>query len=219
MNFLEPSLPGLFAGNRNHAVNGSLWTIKLEVGFYMAAPLLAYILRALKSKKNMNIFLACLYVFGFVYNFVCLYISRKTGNMFIGKMAHQLPGFIQSFAVGIFCAINYDFVRRHDKYLILPGAAMAVLYYITGNQYLLPVGLGIIIMFVGFNFSCLNGIGKMSDYSYGAYLFHFPVIQILTALGYFKLNKNAALLIVLGTVFSIAYLSWNFLEKRVLKRP
>jgi peptidoglycan/LPS O-acetylase OafA/YrhL len=38
------------------------------------------------------------------------------------------------------------------------------------------------------------------------------------ALEYFKTNKNIALLLVLGTVFAVAYLSWNFLEKRILKR-
>lgn len=218
MNFLQPSLPGVFLENSLQAVNGSLWTIKLEISFYIVVPFLAYIINKLKSRKRINIFLVCIYVFGYIYNFICLYISKKIGDRFIGELAHQLPGFIQYFAVGIFCVINYDFVRKYDKYMIIPGIIIVSIYYITGNEYLLPIGLGIIIMFLAFNFKKLNSIGKNGDYSYGVYIFHFPIIQLLVSTGYFYLNKNITLLIVIGVVFSISYLSWNLLEKKILKR-
>jgi peptidoglycan/LPS O-acetylase OafA/YrhL len=215
MNFLHASLPGVFSGN---PVNGSLWTIKLEIGFYIIVPIIAYILNKCKTKKRINIFLACLYLFGYVYSFICLYIAEKMENRFIEELSHQLPGFIQYFAVGIFCVINYNLVRKYDKLLIIPGIIILVLYYTIGNEYLLPVGLGIIIMYIGFNFNKLNNIGKNGDYSYGAYIYHFPLIQILIALGYFKLNKYITLLIVMGTVFCMAYISWNFLERKFLKK-
>lgn len=59
MNFLQPSLPGVFDG---HPVNGSLWTIKLEIGFYITVPIIAYVFNKCKTKKRINIFLAGLYV-------------------------------------------------------------------------------------------------------------------------------------------------------------
>ncbi|AEF85764.1 acyltransferase 3 [Treponema primitia ZAS-2] len=215
MNFLYPSLPGVFSGN---PVNGSLWTIKLEIGFYIIVPIIAYILNKCKTKKRINIFLACLYLSGYIYNFICLYMAKKMENRFIEELAHQLPGFIQYFAVGIFCVINYNFVRKYDKFLIIPGIIILVLYYTIGNEYLLPIGLGIIIMYIGFNFNKLNNIGKNEDYSFGVYIYHFPVIQILITLGYFKLNKYITLIIVMGTVFCMAYISWNMLEMKFLKR-
>jgi peptidoglycan/LPS O-acetylase OafA/YrhL len=218
MNFIQSSLPGVFIENNTQAVNGSLWTIKLEIGFYIIVPLIAYLLNRLKTKRNINLFLGCLYLFGYLYNFVCLYISKKFNSGIIEELAHQLPGFIQFFAVGIFCAINFELVKKYDKYLILPSIIIMVVYYITGNEYLLPIGLGIIIMFIGFNFRRLNTIGKTGDYSYGVYIFHFPIIQIMVLLGYFKINKYLALLIVIGTVFSVAYISWHFLERKILKR-
>jgi peptidoglycan/LPS O-acetylase OafA/YrhL len=215
MNFLQPSLPGVFTGNNTSAVNGSLWTIKLEIGFYIIVPIIAYILLKLKNKKRINIFLACLYVSGYVYNFICLYISNRWKIAFYGELAHQLPAFIQFFAVGIFCAINYELVHKNIKYLITPGIIILIVYYTTRNEYLLPLGLGIIIIFIGFNFKQLNSIGQTGDYSYGVYIFHFPIIQILITSGYFEANKNIALLIVIGTVFSVAYLSWHFIEKGI----
>jgi peptidoglycan/LPS O-acetylase OafA/YrhL len=134
------------------------------------------------------------------------------------ELAHQLPGYIQYFSVGIFCAINYNFFHRYGKYLVIPGIILVIIYYTIGNEYFLPISLGFILMFIGFYFSILNTIGKTGDYSYGVYIFHFPIIQILISLGYFDINKNIALLVTLGTVFSISYLSWYFMEKKILKR-
>jgi peptidoglycan/LPS O-acetylase OafA/YrhL len=218
MNFLQPSLPGVFSENNMASVNGALWTIKLEIGFYIIVPIIAFILNKCKTKKRINVFLAVLFMSGYVYNFICLYLFRKFENKFIEELAHQLPGYIQYFAVGIFCVINYKLVKKYDKYLIIPAIGILALYYWIGNTYFLPIGLGIIIMFIGFGFSRLNNIGKNGDYSYGVYIFHFPVIQILVALGYFDLNKNVALIIMIATVFSMSYLSWHFLEKKILKR-
>jgi peptidoglycan/LPS O-acetylase OafA/YrhL len=218
MNFMQSSLPGVFIENNTQAVNGSLWTIKIEIGFYIIVPLIAYLLNRLKTKRNINLFLGFFYLFGYLYNFACLYISKKFNSRIIEELAHQLPGFIQFFAVGIFCATNHELVKKYNKWLILPSIIILAVYYITGNEYLLPIGLGIIIMFIGFNFKNLNTIGKTGDYSYGVYIFHFPIIQIMVSLGYFKINKYLALLIVIGTVFSVAYISWHFLERKTLKR-
>jgi peptidoglycan/LPS O-acetylase OafA/YrhL len=100
-------------------------------------------------------------------------------------------------------------------------------YFIGGNlaedvsisiDCLFPIALGTITMFIAFNFSKLNSIGKNGDYSYGVYIFHFPLIQIFITFGCFQVNKNISILIIIGVVFSIAYISWHFLEKKVLKR-
>jgi peptidoglycan/LPS O-acetylase OafA/YrhL len=126
------------------------------------------------------------------------------------------------FASGIFCLINLEWIRKRQKYFAAAGIIIVVLEYIftfnTALEFLLPAGLGAVLMFVAFNFPRLRSVGKTGDYSYGVYVFHAPLIKILIDLGYYNLNKDAAVLVGMGTVFSIAYMSWHFLDKRALRR-
>jgi peptidoglycan/LPS O-acetylase OafA/YrhL len=228
MNFMQESLPGVFTENVAADVNSPLWTIKNEIGFYLIVPLIALIISKCKTRKRINMFLLGMYLLAYVYRFVCVSIYESTGNAFFLYVTHQLPGFLQYFSVGIFCAINYDFIRKSSRYLIIPAVILFFLHYVIGGDImysdgigidlLLPASIGIIVMFIAFGFPALNGIGQKADYSYGVYVFHLPVLQTLIALGYFQLNKYVAILIGMGTVFSIAYMSWHFVERKFLKK-
>ena len=216
MNFLQPTLPGVFDGNYFTDVNGSLWTIKIELGFYILVPLIAKLLHKCRTKIKINIVLLIFYISSYVYRF---FVHQLLTNVRLAEMlSRQLPGCLQYFIVGIFCAINYQFIHKYDKYLIIPSIALLILHYIIGTDYLLPISLAVIIFFFGFHFSKFNSIGKISDYSYGIYLFHFPIIQTLVSLGYFSINKYIAILITICIVFALSYLSWNVFEKRILRR-
>lgn len=49
LNFMCPILPGVFNGN---PVNGALWTIKVEIGFYLILPVLISVLDRLRTKQK-----------------------------------------------------------------------------------------------------------------------------------------------------------------------
>jgi peptidoglycan/LPS O-acetylase OafA/YrhL len=82
----------------------------------------------------------------------------------------------------------------------------------------MPIALGLLIIFVAFHFKQLNNIGKCIDFSYGVYVFHFPIIQLLVSIGVFACNKYIGIFLVLGSAFSMAYMSWQFLECKFLRR-
>jgi peptidoglycan/LPS O-acetylase OafA/YrhL len=215
MNFLHPTLPGVFYDT---PVNGALWTIKVEVMFYICVPVIVYFLRKLKKLKKQNIFLLSMYILAIFYRNIFKYLGNRTGSAFVADLGHQLPGFMQYFSFGIFALLNYNILRKHERILIFPSIIIFIIYYITKIEYLFPIGLGILIMFSAFNFSKLNSIGKEVDFSYGIYIYHFPIIQLLVSIGIFNCNRYVAVLLVLGSVFSLSYISWQFLERKFLGR-
>src|ERR1700712_2005345 len=50
LNYLHPGIPGVFESNPdNPFMNGALWTIKIEVMFYIAVPIIVWFCRDRKS--------------------------------------------------------------------------------------------------------------------------------------------------------------------------
>jgi peptidoglycan/LPS O-acetylase OafA/YrhL len=77
LNFLAPCLPGVFTSNSIPAINGALWTLKIEVAFYLAVPVIHWICSRLGTKRVMAaIFLfSCVWKYGFVFQ-AALHRSR-----------------------------------------------------------------------------------------------------------------------------------------------
>jgi peptidoglycan/LPS O-acetylase OafA/YrhL len=95
-NFIEPNLPGLFAGNRFTEVNGALWTLKIEVMFYIALPLILLVLNSLRRFWWAGI--ALLYIAGEAW---ALGLPSLQDAHLGNALARQLPGQIAFFAMGI----------------------------------------------------------------------------------------------------------------------
>jgi len=60
--------------------------------------------------------------------------------------------------------------------------------------------------------------GRYGDFSYGIYLYHFPIVQTMVQAGWFEHNPIGALVALLLVVAGLAVVSWFSLERRFLQR-
>jgi peptidoglycan/LPS O-acetylase OafA/YrhL len=211
LNFLQPTLPGVFAGNPVTAMNGALWTIKVELMLYCVLPVL-FILYP-RFGKTAGLALALL--FGVAWY---AYFSFGFDHPLGAVIARQFPGQLPYFAIGSFLAVAEP--GRKVMLGLLGGSIVYFALDLSGpaadllNMLMYPafvIGLSQVVA-LGI------GIGRFGDLSYGVYLFHFPTLQFATALGLFEENASLGLALSLIATLALAFLSWRYVERRFLLR-
>lgn len=196
------ALPGVFADNPHaHAVNGSLWTIELEVGAYLV--LLALFLLGVLRLRWLALAIAALVV-----------LDPLMGNrlLFTWRVPHAGTDLLAPcFAVGALLALYKEqvvvglreaaglvllfWLFRSSSYAFyfLYAALFACMLYLAGQPWLVRLRL-------------------RSDVSYGVYLWGFPVQQTLQYLWPdqgLRFNQSVSLLLALV----LGYASWHLVEK------
>jgi peptidoglycan/LPS O-acetylase OafA/YrhL len=212
MNFMHPCLPGVFENNLMCAVNGSLWTLKVEEGFYLVLPLLFYIIN--KTKRTFIILLS-VYIFSIAYWFVMDDLFQKP------VLAKQLPGYLAYFAVGIFMFLNLNKVLQNKiKLLAIAIIGLIASHFLNFQINLLyPAAFGILVIVSAFSLSFFNNFGKYGDFTYGIYVIHFPLIQLFRQYNLFeKYNPYLMSFYILIITLLFAIFSWFVIEKRFLDR-
>jgi peptidoglycan/LPS O-acetylase OafA/YrhL len=211
LNFIQPTLPGVFETNPAQALNGALWTIKVEVMLYFCIPALIYFFKRLGS--NATTFAIFFFSVAWVYFFTFQYSGSK-GE----EIARQFPGQLYYFALGSLFAVN-EKINRNIRVIAL----VSLLALFTTNNHFAkliidPIAYSSIVIYLSTAaFRSLN-LRKYGDISYGIYLYHFPIIQLLIFVGAFKayvwIGFSATFVITLLTALA----SWHFVEKKLLKR-
>ena len=218
VNFIQPCLPGVFLNNILCTINGALWTIKVEVSFYVILPLILLLIN--KFEKKIVVFIS-IYFLGLIY-LLALYLANfiipeKQGLLLILK--HQLPGFLTYFISGISLFFYFDFYMKFKNKLAVISIIVFSVEYYFNLEILRPIAMSLLILYFAYGFKFLNNWGKYGDFSYGIYIYHFPIIQMVVSLNLFhKFNPFLVAFSIIITVFFLAFLSWNLLEKRFLKR-
>ena len=81
-----------------------------------------------------------------------------------------------------------------------------------------PIAYSSIVIFLSTTACRSLNLGRYGDISYGIYLYHFPIIQFLIFLGLFKINVWVGFLSAFILTIAVAFASWHFVEKKLLKR-
>lgn len=214
LNFISPNLPGVFESNQLQAVNGALWTLKIEVMFYLFVP---FTVMAFKKFDRLMVIMA-IYVGSVVYTFLLLGVAVESGAGIYKELQRQLPGQLAYFMAG---AAGYYYYAYLAKY-----ALWAVLFAIFAFMFqsalpwiaLEPIMLGVLVVYFACIFPCVGNFGKYGDFSYGIYIVHFPILQVLVSYDLFTSSAWFALVISGILILLTAYLLWHLVEKPFLRQ-
>jgi peptidoglycan/LPS O-acetylase OafA/YrhL len=218
MNFLQPVLPGVFTANAQPYINGALWTIKVELALYAFVPLLALFLR-----RRPGFVLAMVYLLSCLFDRAMSLLYESSGKALYLILERQFLGQIRFFVAGIILLFYFDCItKRHIRWL-LPVVAMIVLlrYFFNGHwmiEPVYPIAFAVLTVSFAFYFGKLAAVSRYGDFSYGFYLYHYPVIQWFLSVEWMRNHPACLFLACLGTVSGLACLSWHLLEKRILRR-
>jgi peptidoglycan/LPS O-acetylase OafA/YrhL len=199
------TLPGVFSGGQHsHSVNVALWTLPAEARMYVYIALLG-VLGILRRSWLANGVLLVFVVLGT--------LAPERVPMILDPSTHLR--FAAMFAFGTFCYINRALIPVSGVLVLALAAACFVLH---GSPVFRPL-FGITVGYFCFWFAYATpwyGFNRLGDYSYGMYLWGYPVQQMIVQpidapqpLSVFFLSAPMALL--------IALLSWYLVEKPALR--
>jgi len=204
---LQHNLPGVFEKNVYvSTINGALWTIPVEFLCYIAC-YLCYKLGLLKKDKFY-------FTIPFVI-FACVavkYLSRVIPTL----EAMSRPCLL--FYIGIFYYIYRNKVVLNKVYAIICSILLVVCSTFGGLNFAMLLFFPYIMLTMFFGTKqYINKFSKLGDYSYGIYLWGFPVQQIVVSLNEGRMNPywNMCWSIPVAIVLGIA--TYYIVEKPLIK--
>ncbi len=202
-------LPGVFGGNPYpNSVNGSLWTLRYEVFLYVLVALFGC-LGFLRNRVVFNLALL-----------ICFLIFKKPPEgiaIFPLPLLPNVPTLAACFCLGSFFYVNRDRIRLNMPSVLASWVAVAVLHGTVAMEAAYIFALGYSILFLAFHpLARVPNLVPKNDYSYGVYIYSFPVQQLISSFQPALLPSVHFFLACL-LVFPLAVFSWHWVEKPALR--
>jgi peptidoglycan/LPS O-acetylase OafA/YrhL len=219
--YMTYHLPGVFATNRlPHAVNGSLWSLPVEFFMYLLLALLGLISLVFKTvpiqKRALTM---CVGVVTLAFmGWVALWALSATEAWVVYRTdLRQIPLCGVYFMVG---ASLYCF--QGNRYFSVSNVLLALVVWLSlsAHPQWFAMGAWLVLPFVVLAFGLARHAGlvrlQAHDYSYGIYIYAFPVQQTLASF-WPQMSLWTYLASTLVITVALAALSWHFVEKPALK--
>lgn len=208
---MKYNLPGLFTDTPYaYAVNGSLWTLFYEMLCYGIVACVGLIASRMRYG-----FILFMFLFALVHSYLS-YLNAHDSTFSSHQLTARSHELILPFVMGM---VMYHYRTRIPHSRLLALACIILMYAARNTTYFIDVFMilwAYLVLYVGFLPSrTLQAYNRLGDYSYGTYLYAFPIQQIIA-----HLNHGIAPLALTATAipFTIlcGVLSWYFIEKPVL---
>jgi peptidoglycan/LPS O-acetylase OafA/YrhL len=203
-------LPGVFAENRvPNNVNGSLWSLPVEFSMYLILPILSFFG---KMKNNLIAILILSILLSIFWAF-----QTTTMLVFYRTDMRQIAMCGVYFFMG---ACFHTF--KIKKYFNLSYVLIIFVIWLSLSRWSVAFALSswfcIPFIALAFGVSNENILSKYvkNDYSYGIYIYAFPIQQTIASI-YPNINFYNYLIISILSTLLLAYASWHLIEKQFLK--
>lgn len=207
-------------------LNGSLWTITVEIQFYLLVPVLFIILSRKPPKCTVNFLLVVLVVIFFTLNRFYVALPGLADKSILTKliMVSFFPWFYL-FLLGVLVQRNFELFHKYlaGRFHLACPLYIFVAYIFAINGYSFDsninpiVGVSLVLTIFSFAYSVpvlSKRILKGNDISYGLYIYHMPAVNFMI---YFGLRQKIEYgILALIASFLLAAISWRFIEKPVL---
>ena len=200
--------------------NGSLWTIAVELQFYIILPILVLCFKKIKLIYK-------ILVLGITLTLVNYFLPINYGlneNIIDKLVAVSFIPYFSFFLTGVIIYLFWIKIK-----VIFEGKAIIWLiiyliycfsydlqpsYHPEGFQFLANLLLSILTISAAFTYPKLGKFLKGNDISYGLYIYHMLVINTMIHLGFSKRFEYLLITILITTILSV--LSWLLIEKKAL---
>lgn len=202
-------LPGVHFAESS-VVNANLWTLPSEFHCYLImAALIAFGL--LFNRGVMTFIFVAVTIELIITNGFYLYDVSDKGPL----IGHVL---VYCFYVGLIAYLWRDHIPYNVWLFLAAGVVAYPLMFSGKTLYVYSILLGYMTVFIGLTNFPKFKLLQSGDYSYGIYLYGFPISQVLVTL-FPVLRSNIFALIAASFICTglFAFLSWHLIEKRFLR--
>lgn len=206
-NVIQYSLPGVFTEiPYKYAVNGSLWTLPWEIYMYSSIFILF-----LLSKRKINIALgvSCAVVY-------FVFIAQKFNLYNIQLISSTSLKLMVMFYTGVLFYLARNYIKLNLGVL----AVICGVYYVTKDYSIAKIMYPTVVSYALLSIAYLIkgkmlAYNKIGDYSYGTYIYAFPVQQMIV----FYFAPDAWELFFYSSILTVAIaaISWNLIESPAMK--
>jgi len=214
------TLPGVFGTNPDHLVNVSLWTIPYEIGCYVViAGLIMF--RCLHRPRMVLALCVAFSVIAFGFSLIEPDSTHASAldprNIFIGRGSRLFISFLLGIAIYLY---RFDIAYSHRS-----AAACLVFCVVIAAVGPLPgVLLNVLVTPALVYLTAYLGVSDLpelplfnkGDYSYGIYLYGYPLQQTIVALWPYQGNVFLLFVLSVPLITAFAMFSWHAIEYPIL---
>ena len=201
--------------------NGSLWTVFIQIQFYILTPLLFYFINRVKKKFHIWI----------VFALIVLNLASPTMSIILPSVLNNLYQnncipYLYMYVLGSILYIDRDVIiplLTEKRVLICLSGLYILWHWVLGADfwikwtYINPIsGVIVSILCIGFGFALGTHRAKI-DFSYGLFLWHLPIMDILHTVIGIKYSLNMLILTWLISII-MAILSYVLIERPIVKK-